>query len=49
MSDIEKFCIWGNHSSTMVPDLTQATINGKAASGLVDAKWVDGEFTPVVQ
>jgi len=31
VSDIQHFCIWGNHSSTMFPDLNNATINGKSA------------------
>lgn len=29
---LEKFCIWGNHSPTMVPDLTSMTDNGKAVA-----------------
>merc|ERR1719411_397014 len=29
VSDIEGFCIWGNHSSTMYPDVSNAKINGK--------------------
>ena len=28
VNDIERFCIWGNHSPTMVPDLTYATVKG---------------------
>lgn len=49
MNDIHNLCIWGNHSPTMVPDLTYTTVNGKNALDLVDAAWVDKEFTPVVQ
>merc|ERR1719233_610779 len=29
VSDIEGFRIWGNHSSTMYPDVSNAKINGK--------------------
>lgn len=28
VQDIKNFAIWGNHSSTMVPDLTSTTYNG---------------------
>ena len=49
VSQIEKFCIWGNHSSTMVPDLTHSLVNKSLATSLVDAQWIDKEFTPIVQ
>jgi len=49
VTDIEKFAIWGNHSATQVPDITHATIKGKAASSLVDAAWVSNTFIPDVQ
>ena len=48
MDHIENFCIWGNHSSTMVPDLTYCKVNGKPAMSLVDTNWVETDFTPVV-
>jgi malate dehydrogenase len=41
--------IWGNHSATQYPDLNQATVDGKPARSLVDAKWVAENFIPVVQ
>lgn len=28
VTDIEKLCIWGNHSPTMYPDLCYATVGG---------------------
>jgi malate dehydrogenase len=46
--DIQKMTIWGNHSSTMVPDITQTTIGGKAALDLVDNEWVQSTFIPTV-
>lgn len=39
VADIEKFCIWGNHSPTMVPDLTNATAAGKGVAGQIDREW----------
>src|SRR4051812_32758598 len=46
---IRRMTIWGNHSATQYPDLNHATVNGKAASSLVDKKWVSDTFIPVVQ
>jgi len=28
VADLKNFCIWGNHSPTMVPDLTNVTVGG---------------------
>jgi len=46
---IRRMTIWGNHSSTQYPDITHATVNGKPAPTLVDQKWVEETFIPVVQ
>jgi malate dehydrogenase len=48
-TDIRKLTIWGNHSSTQYPDLSHATVGGKAAKSLVDQKWIEESFIPVVQ
>lgn len=45
---IEHMAIWGNHSDTMYPDLTHCTVDGKAATGLVDDKWYKEEMIPTV-
>ena len=49
ISAIRKMIIWGNHSATQYPDVSHATVNGKAAKTLVDQKWLDETFIPVVQ
>ena len=49
VSQISRMTIWGNHSATQYPDISQAVINDRRASELVDAKWVKDEFIPVVQ
>ncbi|MBX5460497.1 MAG: malate dehydrogenase [Steroidobacteraceae bacterium] len=49
VSAIRRMTIWGNHSSTQYPDITHATVNGKPAPTLVDQKWVEDTFIPVVQ
>ena len=48
ISDIQRMVIWGNHSTTQVPDIAYASINGKAASDMVDAAWAMDEFIPTV-
>jgi malate dehydrogenase len=49
VSDVKKMIIWGNHSSTQVPDLHHATVGGKNATDLVDATWTKDTFIPTVQ
>lgn len=49
VTDIEKLCIWGNHSPTMYPDVRSCTVAGKPALSLIDDDWKIKEFTPRVQ
>jgi len=49
VSDIRRMTIWGNHSATQYPDISHATVAGKAATDLVDSTWLKDEFIPVVQ
>lgn len=48
VSEVKKMIIWGNHSTTQVPDISHCTVGGKAAPGLVDAAWAQEEFIPKV-
>ena len=48
IADVERMIIWGNHSTTQVPDISHATIGGKAAKELVDETWALEEFIPTV-
>src|SRR5580658_1666431 len=49
VTQVRKMIIWGNHSATQYPDVSHATIDGKPAKSLVDQKWLDETFIPVVQ
>ena len=49
VSTVRRMTIWGNHSATQYPDLSQATVDGKAAAALVDKDWARGEFITTVQ
>jgi malate dehydrogenase len=46
---VKRMTIWGNHSSTQYPDVSHCTVGAKPAVSLVDRKWIDESFIPVVQ
>ncbi|BDO43113.1 malate dehydrogenase [Cellulomonas sp. NTE-D12] len=49
VSDVTRLTIWGNHSATQYPDITQATIGGRPAPEVVgDETWVRETFIPTV-
>lgn len=41
--------IWGNHSTTQVPDFVNARVNGQRVTSLIDSKWLETDFTTAVQ
>ena len=49
VKDVKKLAIWGNHSATLYPDFTNATVNGRSASEVVDRAWLEKDFIPTVQ
>jgi malate dehydrogenase len=48
VSDIQKLCVWGNHSTTQYPDLHHAIVDGKPVMGLIDQQWYENEYIPTV-
>lgn len=46
--NIKQVTIWGNHSTTQFPDLSQAKVDGKDALSLVDKAWYTDNFIPTV-
>lgn len=46
-SDVHNVIIWGNHSSTQVPDASHAVVKGAKIN--VDDEWLRGEFLETVQ
>jgi len=48
VTDIKNIIIWGNHSTTQVPDLSQATVNGSPALEGLDDTWEE-QFMSKVQ
>ncbi|WP_444996888.1 malate dehydrogenase [Aliikangiella sp. IMCC44359] len=48
MNSIKKMTIWGNHSTTQVPDITHTSIGDEAATSIIDNSWASDEFMPKV-
>lgn len=46
---ITNVTIWGNHSTTQVPDFVNAKVGGVPATDLIESDWLETEFTPVIQ
>jgi malate dehydrogenase len=50
ISDVTEMIIWGNHSSTQVPDYFNARIKGKLVSEVIkDLSWLQNDFISSVQ
>lgn len=47
--EVTHMTIWGNHSSTQVPDFVNAKIHGTPAKKLLDAKWLETDFVSLIQ
>lgn len=48
VADIKNIVVWGNHSADQYPDVSWATVGGRAATELVDEAWLSADFRPVV-
>ena len=49
VSQIEKLCVWGNHSPTMYADYRFATIAGQSVKSMInDEEWNRNTFLPTV-
>ncbi len=49
VGDIEKLCVWGNHSPTMYADYRFATVDGKSVKDMInDQEWNANTFLPTV-
>lgn len=48
--DVHNVCVWGNHSSTQVPDFFHALIHNKKATDVIkDREWLENHFISTVQ
>jgi len=48
VDSVEKLIVWGNHSTTMYPDIRFVTVEGKPAADLLDLNWCRNEFISTV-
>ena len=48
-SEIRKMTIWGNHSSTQYPDISNVKVSGDKIANDVDRDWYENTFIPDVQ
>jgi malate dehydrogenase len=49
VTQLKRMTIWGNHSATQYPDVSQALVNDRAAPDLVSEDWLVQDFIPTVQ
>jgi malate dehydrogenase len=50
IADVTGAIIWGNHSSTQVPDFTNTKIKGKPVVDVIkDKNWLENEFFSIIQ
>ena len=48
VAEIKKVTIWGNHSTTQYPDLSQTLVKGKPALASVERAWYENDYIPRV-
>ena len=48
VTDVKNMVVWGNHSATQYPDLSNTTVAGKPALELVDQDWYENDYIPTV-
>jgi len=48
VDDISQMTIWGNHSTTQFPDISQTRVADKSAKDMVDFDWYKDEYIPRV-
>jgi malate dehydrogenase len=50
VADVKKVSVWGNHSATQYPDVTQAVVGARPAKeAIADQPWIEDTFIPTVQ
>lgn len=46
---IRKMTVWGNHSATQYPDISNALAKGERAAEMVAQAWLEQDFIPTIQ
>ncbi|WP_459612436.1 malate dehydrogenase [Corynebacterium urogenitale] len=45
---LNRMTVWGNHSASQFPDVTELQVDGEPAADKLDQEWLTGEFIPRV-
>jgi malate dehydrogenase len=48
VTDVKNMTVWGNHSATQYPDLSNTTVDGTPALDLVEQDWYENDYIPTV-
>jgi malate dehydrogenase len=49
IKDVKKIIVWGNHSNTQVPDLSNAEVSGENIKDIMSEDWYKNNFIPRIQ
>ena len=49
IKEVKKIIVWGNHSNTQVPDLSNAEVSGKNIKDIMNDDWYKNIFIPRIQ
>jgi malate dehydrogenase len=49
IKDVKKIIVWGNHSNTQVPDLSNAEVSGENIKDIMSEDWYKNDFIPRIQ
>lgn len=48
LTSLRHMTVWGNHSATQFPDVTELLVDGERAAERLDSAWVNNDFIPRV-
>ncbi|RAV34645.1 malate dehydrogenase [Corynebacterium heidelbergense] len=48
VDDLTQMTVWGNHSASQFPDVSELQLNGEPVAEKLDREWLTGEFIPRV-
>ncbi|MEH6909927.1 MAG: malate dehydrogenase [Oceanicoccus sp.] len=48
VTDVKNMTVWGNHSATQYPDLSNTTVDGTPALDLIEQDWYENDYIPTV-
>ena len=49
INEVKKIIVWGNHSNTQVPDLSNTEVSGNNIKDIINDPWYKNDFIPRIQ